>query len=108
MIFTISRMMAAMSSLLAGKCFSSSAWYAVSLAFDSIQTTSSPMPIETGLGRKSTCKPNCLSMGATIPEFSMARIPPSKTKPLYSKELTNPPVFFSLSHSSTFRPARAV
>ena len=54
--------------------------------------TSWPMPTETGLGRNSTCTPNCLSMEFTIPESSMALIPPSKTKPLYSNELTNPPV----------------
>ena len=40
-----------------------------------------------------------------MPEFSMALIPPSKTNPLYSNELTSPPVLAPFSHSRTSSPA---
>ncbi len=42
-----------------------------------------------------------------MPEFSMARMPPSKTNPSRSKELTSPPTFGSFSKSRTVRPAFA-
>ena len=34
-----------------------------------------PKPTETGLSRNSTSTPSCLSIGRTMPEFSMDRMP---------------------------------
>jgi hypothetical protein len=65
------------------------------------------MPIDTGLRTASSCRPSSSSMGRTMPAFSTARSPMSKTKPSRSTDCTRPPSRACRSKSATERPARA-